>query len=54
MLTVQRSDDDMDHSWKYVLLVNIGETEMVVGADFSQLGLTTETRCEQTELWNGM
>ena len=49
---VWTADDSEMDGWKYVLLVNRGAVELVVAVDFVQLGLTFQTECNVTELWD--
>ena len=48
---VWTSDDSQNLGWKYVLLVNRGTADLLVGVDFEQLGLTPDSSCSVTELW---
>ena len=46
-------DGDETRGWKYLLLVNLADTEhQVVAASYDQLGLSPEVRCDARELWS--
>ena len=49
---VWTSDDELEPSWKYVLLANTGALHAnSVSVAFTSLGLTAETRCDVLDLW---
>ena len=50
---VWTSTDSGETGWTYVLLVNVGGADMVVGVDLDQLGLVPESACTVTGLWQG-
>jgi hypothetical protein len=50
---VWTSDDSVYEGWKYVLLVNRGDSTLAVGVDLDQLGLVPVSSCNVTGLWDG-